>query len=250
VVQVPLTLSRWEVKVQAAPSARPAQAAVASAFTRVGEQKRGAVPVGPVVQVPAIVAPSRPARVQASSAASPVQASTATWGGLRTRRHTSVVLEASVPQAPCSVSSPSLSVAEHESPFALPEHASTMACGGAGGLGAQAIVVPSTVARQVPATVVTPSDAVSEHASVAAFPPQASICVCDGAQMSVPEVDVSATMALESADAVDPEIGSLLWLQANTDPNSAAAMTVFIVLPMPDGTESAAIVFLTPRSLG
>ncbi|MFL5417450.1 MAG: hypothetical protein ACJ78Y_15715, partial [Myxococcales bacterium] len=76
------------------------------------------------------------------------------------------------------------------------------------------------------------------------------MCVCDGAQMSVPEADVSATTALDSADAVDPEIGSLLWLQANTVPRSAAAIAVFVPFLMPDGTESAASVFLAARSLG
>ncbi|MFL5432890.1 MAG: hypothetical protein ACJ784_00120 [Myxococcales bacterium] len=96
----------------------------------------------------------------------------------------------------------------------------------------------------------TPSGAVNEQESFAAFPPHASICVCDGAQMSVPVADVSATTALESADAVDPEVESLPWLQANTVPNSAAAIAVFVPFLMPDGTESAACVFLAARSLG
>jgi hypothetical protein len=68
--------------------------------------------------------------------------------------------------------------------------------------------------------------------------------------MSVPEADVSATTALDSAEAVEPETGSLLWLQANTVPNSAAAITVLAPFLMPDGTESAANVFLAARSLG
>jgi hypothetical protein len=120
------------------------------------------------------------------------------------------VLEATVPQAPWCVSSPSRSVAVHASPLAFPAQASTSAWGGAGGFGAHATVVPSIVARQVPATVTPPSAGLNEHESFVAFPAQASICVWAGAQMSVPEADVSATTAPDNADEVAPEIGSLL----------------------------------------
>lgn len=258
---MPLTLSRCEVKVHAAPSARPAQAAVASALTRVGEQARVAVPVGPLLQVPAMVPPSSwPGSVQASSAARPVQASMATCGGLCTRKHTSVSLPVRVPHAPVNVS-PSRSVPVHESPFALPAQASTSAWGGDGGLGAQATVLPSTVARQVPVTVVPPSVALSEQESLTALPLQASIWTCAGAQMRVPDAEVSATIALDSAEAVvEDERTSLDWLQANTivivvTANAEAVATTDLRVVfgesfvMPDGTEARAIKFLGAPSL-
>jgi RNA polymerase sigma-70 factor (ECF subfamily) len=83
------------------------------------------------------------------------------------------------------------------------------------------------VARQVPVTVVPPSAELSEQELLATLPLHASIWTWAGAQMSVPEAEVSATIALESAaEVVDDESASLVWLQANTVANMATAQVL------------------------
>ena len=129
-------------------------------------------------------------------------------------------------------------------------------------MGAQATVFPSRVARQVPVTLVPPSVEVSEQESLATLPLHASIWTCAGAQMRVPEAEVSATIALDSADAVvEEESVSLVWLQANTVAKRVTAQEVasattgllvvrFVSFVMPDGTEGRAIKFLGAPPLG
>ena len=67
----------------------------------------------------------------------------------------------------------------------LVAQASTSACGGAGGSGAQASVTPFTARRQAPATVVA-SARVRSQGSPAASAAQASVCAASGAHSSVP----------------------------------------------------------------
>jgi len=110
-------------------------------------------------------------------------------------------------------------------------------------------------------TVVPPSVALSEQESLTALPLQASIWVCAGAQMRVPDADVSATIALDSAEAaVEDERTSLDWLQANTivivvTANAEAVATTDLRVVfgesfvMPVGTEARAIKFLGAPSL-
>ena len=79
--------------------------------------------------------------------------------------------------------------------------------------------------------------------------------------MRVPDAEVSATIALESADAVvEEESTSLVWLQANTVASIAAAhvlattipdlrVFVFVSFIMPRRTEARAIKFLGAPAL-
>src|SRR5437016_4463245 len=82
---------------------------------------------------------------------------------------------------------PSRSATVHASPEALPVQASTAGCGGAGGLGTQATVLPSRVARQVPAAVIPESPMATVQPSPAALPEQASTWDWPGVQERVPE---------------------------------------------------------------
>ena len=80
--------------------------------------------------------------------------------------------------------------------------------------------------------------------------------------MRVPDAEVSATIALDSADAVvEEESASLVWLHANTVAKRATAQEVasamtgllvvrFVSFVMPVGTEGRAIKFLGPPPLG
>src|SRR5437588_69504 len=84
------------------------------------------------------------------------------------------------------------------SPAALPVQASMMGWGSgrAGGLGTQATVLPSRVARQVPLCVTPESPMASVHASPAALPEQASTWAWPGVQERVPDDETSAESAV------------------------------------------------------
>ena len=189
VVHVPVRLSRGVVTVQAAPAARPEQGVVRSGGPGCGGSHASVpVPEGPLPQVPVIV-PRGVVTVQAAPAARLAQASIASCGGVRTRSHASVVPPGGVAQTPVSGSSRSPSLQVQASPAALPLQASIAACGGeggAGGVGAQASALPSTVVAQVPDGPLPPSPTTNVQVSPAALPVQASSCACDGVHDSAP----------------------------------------------------------------
>jgi RNA polymerase sigma-70 factor (ECF subfamily) len=121
---------------------------------------------------------------------------------VRARPQIRVVPSRAVTQTP-SCESPSSSVTEQAAPAVLPVHAATSDCGGAGGFGEQAMVLPSSVVRQVPATVVFPSARVRVQAAPAARFAQSSIWDWEGVQSSVPLAEVAE--ATEVASALEVE---------------------------------------------